>query len=142
MNTRTTSAINPQQFLVVAAMLIGLFLLARPAPHFDVRSISVLEASQLIASGAIVVDVREHEPYRGRHIPGAVSAPLSSLRKAIPAEIAQAKTRPVVVYCGDGLAIGPEGTSILNKAGFANAVNLEGGIQAWAGAGYAVETHG
>ena len=135
MNRRTTSTIDPQQFLIVAAILIGLFLLARPGPHFDVRSISALEASQLIASGAVVVDVREHEPYRGRHIPGAVSVPLSSLRNAIPAEIAQAKAKPVVVYCGDGVAIGPEGTSILNKAGFAQAVNLEGGIQAWAGAG-------
>ena len=44
-----------------------------------------------------------------------------------------------MVYCGDGTTLGPEGTHILNKAGFAGAVNLKPGIQGWAAAGLPIE---
>ena len=83
--------------------------------------------------------MRGEEQYRGRHIPGAVSVPLNSLRDGIPAAVPRDITRPIVFYCGDGVTIGPEGTSILNKAGYAKAVNLQGGIQGWVNAGFPVE---
>jgi len=45
----------------------------------------------------------------------------------------------ILVYCNQGLAHGAEGTEILNKAGFAGAVNLRDGIEGWAGAGYPIQ---
>jgi rhodanese-related sulfurtransferase len=44
----------------------------------------------------------------------------------------------ILIYCGDGVTHGPEGTEILNEAGYPNAVNLKPGIEGWARAGYAV----
>jgi rhodanese-related sulfurtransferase len=142
-NIGVAQRINPQQFLLVSAVLLILFLLAQRATtqHYNVKSVSALQARQLIDSGAVVIDVRGEESYGERHIPGAVSIPLSSLERAIPASIANAKTKPMVVYCGDGVTVGPKGTSILNKAGFANAVNLQAGIQGWVDAGLPVESH-
>jgi len=133
---------NAQQLLLFSAVLLVLILLAQlgSSQNFQVRSVSALEARRLIDSGAVVVDVRGPESYAGRHIPGAISVPLATLKEAVPAVIAHAMAKPVVVYCGDGVSIGPEGTALLNKAGFTQAVNLEHGIQGWADAGYSVET--
>lgn len=58
-----------------------------------------------------------------------LAAPLAA------AAFAAAKDGPVLVYCGDGVAIGPEATSILNAAGYARAVNFKPGIEGRAGAG-------
>ena len=43
--------------------------------------------------------------------------------------------KPVVVYCGDGARTGPEGTYVMNQAGYSGAVNLTGGLEGWAQAG-------
>ena len=129
-----------KNILYAAAALLALFFMIRTgsSESFDVRSVTAIEAKALIDSGALVVDVRGKEQFDGRHIPGAISVPLAMLRAAIPASLAHATTKPVVVYCGDGVTIGPEGTALLNKAGYAKAVNLQAGIQGWADAGYPV----
>jgi rhodanese-related sulfurtransferase len=133
-------AINDKsrQYLLFAGMLLMLFLIARGQSNdaaFQVRSIPATEAKRLIDGGAVVVDVRGPVSYGERHIPGAISVPLATLQRAIPATLSQAIAKPVVVYCGDGVSIGPEGTDILNKAGFKKAVNLQHGIEGWADAG-------
>jgi rhodanese-related sulfurtransferase len=50
-----------------------------------------------------------------------------------------AKAQPILVYCSDGLSIGPEATRILNEAGYAGAVNLRDGIEGWDKAGLPVK---
>lgn len=141
MSSYVARRMNPQQIMLAAALCFALILFIQrgTSPHFDVRNVSALEAKQLIDSGAVVVDVRGAESYGERHIPNAISVPLSSLEGAIPASIAHAIARPIVVYCGDGVTVGPKGTSILNKAGFTKAVNLQGGIQGWTDAGFPIE---
>ena len=94
-----------------------------------------------MAKGALVIDVRDRAAYEARHIAGAISAPVATLSTAIPASLESARTLPIVVYCGDGTTLGPEGTLVLNKAGFPGAVNLKPGIQGWASAGLPIE-HG
>lgn len=130
-----------RQFLLMATAALVLFFIVQEGSNRDlanVRSITALDAKKLIDDGAIVIDVRGSESYGSRHIPGAISVPLDSLRAQIPAVIAREKTRPIVVYCGDGVTMGPKGTALLNNAGYANAVNLGPGIQGWADAGYSV----
>ncbi|UUZ53519.1 rhodanese-like domain-containing protein [Massilia sp. H-1] len=122
-------------WLPVALIALALFVHAQMQPRFDVKNISIEEVSALIDSGAVVVDVRGKEAFDARHIPGALNLPLSLLRDGIPAVLASSKALPIVVYCGDGVRIGPEGTSLLNQAGYTNAVNVEKGIQGWADAG-------
>jgi rhodanese-related sulfurtransferase len=126
------------QYLLVAGALLLLFIFAQSqstASHFAIRTVTVAEAKRMIDDGAVVVDVRGPQSYGERHLPGAISVPLSSLHEAIPAALSQAIAKPVVVYCGDGVTVGPEGTDILNKAGFTKAVNMERGIEGWADAG-------
>ena len=141
MGTRIAQPDRSRQMLFAAGALMVLFFMIQTSPteKFDVRSVTATEAKALVDSGALVVDVRGTAQYDGRHIPGAISVPLATLRAAIPASLAPAITKPVVVYCGDGVTIGPEGTALLNKAGYAKAVNLKSGIQGWADAGYPVQ---
>ena len=97
--------------------------------------VDIQQAKTLIDAGALVIDVRGETQFAARYIPGAVLVPLEILRAGIPALIASAANKPVVVYCGDGVAHGPEGTHILQQAGFANVVNLKPDIEGWAAAG-------
>lgn len=121
--------------LGLALILFALQKQSRADLDASVTSISVQQAETLIKQGALVVDVRGPEAYGARHIPGALNIPLDMLRTAIPAVLAGSIAKPVVVYCGDGVTIGPEGTALLNKAGYAQAVNVQHGIQGWAAAG-------
>jgi len=147
MKPGATTVTDPARRLLIAAPLAAgvLYLLGRSdgsgesRPPFDVKEVLLEEARALIAAGAWVVDVRTRAAYEARHLPGAVLAPLSSLEEVIPAAFAAARELPIVVYCGDGRSIGPEGTHLLNKAGFAGAVNLRPGIQGWANAGLPIE---
>jgi len=54
-------------------------------------------------------------------------------------DAARPRHEPLVVHCGDGVSQGPEGTFILNQAGFAGAVNPRAGIRGWAAARPPVE---
>jgi hydroxyacylglutathione hydrolase len=107
-------------------------------PHRQVREVSAPDAKALIDGGALVIDVRGREQFDARHIAGAIAIPLDELRARIPAEVAADTARNIVIYCGDGVTTGPEGTAIMNAAGFPNAVNLQPGMKGWEQAGYPV----
>jgi len=110
-----------------------------PGKHYDVTSATVQQARGLIDSVAVFVDVRNEEAFKKRHIPDALLIPVAVLRTAIPNSLADAKAKPVVVYCGVVASIGPEGTFLLNQAGYAKAVNLKSGIAGRARAGLPVQ---
>jgi rhodanese-related sulfurtransferase len=132
---------NPRLILYLFIILAAFIFIANRAAghHYNIKDISVSEAKVLIDSWALVIDVRKEDAFRHRHIPGALSIPLEVLRNGIPASLAQAKDKPVVVYCGDGVTTGPEGTHILNKAGYNRAVNIKTGIDGWSSAGLPVQ---
>ena len=140
----SASNANSTRRLLLTLPLVGggLFLLGRSPknPEFNVKEVLVEEAKLLIAAGALVIDVRERAAYEAKHIAGALLVPVATLSAAIPASLEGARTQPVVVYCGDGTALGPEGTHLLNKAGFTQAVNLKPGIQGWVSAGLPIES--
>ena len=131
------------QIILFGILAVAILLMTRqsaPGKSFNVQNITVAEAKQLIDGGAVVVDVRDASAYEARHIPEAMSIPLDALKQAIPASLVYAKTKAIVVYCGDGVSIGPEGTALLTQAGYINAVNLKSGIQGWAAAGMPVKS--
>ena len=130
--------------LLAALLALGAigWLLTPPSqltPRFTVPEVDLPTAKALIDSGAVIVDVRPKGAYDSGHIPGALSIPLEELKKAIPADLATAKGKRIVVNCGEGSTYGPEGTHVLNQAGFTGAANLKGGIQGWKSAGFPVE---
>jgi len=106
-----------------------------------VREVGPADAKALIDAGALVIDVRGPEAFAARHVAGAVHIPLEEMHSALAAKkVDVASDKPIVVYCGDGARSGPEGTAILNAAGFPNAVNLTGGMEGWQKAGLPTES--
>ena len=100
-------------------------------PEIDQRRFS-----QLHATGARVVDVREPDEYRAGHVPGAQLMPLHVLGARAPELPTNA---PVYVICQSG-ARSAEATQLLRNAGV-DAINVQGGTAAWAQAGKPIE-HG
>ncbi len=58
------------------------------------------QGRELVANGALLLDVRTPEEFRERHLDGAVNIPVQEL----PTRLRElgAKDRPVVVYCRSG----------------------------------------
>jgi rhodanese-related sulfurtransferase len=75
-----------------------------------------------------VLDVREPWEIEICHLAGALTIPLQSL----PARVGEVPSdRPVVVLCHHGMR-SLQAATWLHRAGLVNAVNLAGGIDAWA----------
>jgi len=55
----------------------------------------------LLAAGAQLIEVLPKEEYDDEHVSGAQNIPLRQLTEATTAHLD--RTRPVVVYCWDGL---------------------------------------
>ena len=108
-----------------------------PLKPFAVPEISLSDAVAAIARGAVVIDVRGRDAYEKDHIAGAVSVPLEELKRRA-AEFAALKEQELVIYCGNGSTLGPQGTRVLNEAGHPAAKNLTAGLSGWKAAGHPV----
>ncbi|HYB52611.1 MAG TPA: rhodanese-like domain-containing protein [Thermoanaerobaculia bacterium] len=78
--------------------------------------------------GPALLDVREPHEYALADLPDSIKVPLGTLPKSldrIP------KDRELVVYCRSGARSG-NAVQFLRQVGYERAVNLEGGINAWA----------
>jgi adenylyltransferase/sulfurtransferase len=104
--------------------------LACSAKQDDNRfSLAVDSARQLIAQGALVVDVREPHEYRqGYHLPNAISLPLSQFKQDFSKHIPKGK--PVVLYCQQGQR-SLVALSMLQNSGYDSCYSIAGGITAW-----------
>jgi hydroxyacylglutathione hydrolase len=78
-----------------------------------------------------LVDVRRPAEWAADHITGAIHMPLNHLLRTLD-ELD--RTRPVAVHCKSGYR-SSIATSLLQRAGFQDVVNLSGGFDAWCGAG-------
>lgn len=94
------------------------------------------EAREALRGGAVALDVREREEVRSGRIPDAVNLPLGSLSRML---VSLDRRRPIVTYCGHGER-SATALSILERAGFSELYNLNGGIDAWREAGYPILT--
>lgn len=83
----------------------------------------------------VLIDVREQDEYDEKHIPGITLIPMSELQSRVD-EIPTDKT--VVVTCRSGNRSG-QVTDFLRQNGFDNVHNMQGGINDWEAAGFAVE---
>lgn len=96
--------------------------------------IGPVEATRLLDTGALLLDVREHHEWSAGHAPGARHLPLGELRTrlaSLPGDVC------VVVVCRSGRR-SAEATEVLMVEGF-DAVNLDGGMLAWVEAGCPLE---
>ncbi len=82
-----------------------------------------------------VLDVRPAEEYRAGHIPGALSVPVTELKKRV-AELP--KNREIVAYCrGPYCVMAIEAVKVLRKRGF-RAHRMEEGVVDWRARGWRV----
>lgn len=121
-----------QKFIVALAVLI----LAGCAPK-DVQSVDVKEASERLARGELLLDIRENDDYKEFHIPNSMSIPYGRLASRL-AELEPYKAKPIMVIDHSGLRT-PRALELLQKAGYAQVFAVKGGIAEWQAAGLPVE---
>lgn len=98
-----------------------------------VEDITVEELSALVASGVVVIDVRESDEYVSGHVPGAVSAPMSALPDHIDVFAKDATNYVICQAGGRSMRV----CEYLDGNGY-RVVNVTGGTGAWMAAGYDV----
>lgn len=99
----------------------------RPVTDFDME-VDTLAALRASGSAPVVLDVREPWEVELCSIDGSLHIPMGEL----PERIAEIPTdQPVVLVCHHGLRSG-HATAWLRARGFDKAINLAGGIDAWA----------
>ena len=100
-----------------------------------VPEVTADEGQTLDDAGAVLLDVRELNEWQAGHVVDAVFVPLGEVAARadeLPVD------RRVVVICRSGVR-SARATSFLRAQGF-DAVNLAGGMRAWAAAGLDIVT--
>jgi rhodanese-related sulfurtransferase len=106
-----------------------------PNESGDAADIDVDEGKRRIDAGAILLDVREPDEWHAGHAENALWIPMGEVaarQQDVPDD------RPIVVIC----RVGSRSARVANalvRGGF-DAVNLAGGMRAWAAAGFPVVT--
>ncbi|MGQ4450092.1 rhodanese-like domain-containing protein [Streptomyces griseus] len=110
-----------------------MFLFNRKTPRLSVHEARGRTGGE--RSESVLLDVREKPEWRAGHAPDALHAPLTGLAAggALPAS---ARGRALVVICRSGHR-SRQAAKLLAERG-ADAVDVEGGMNAWAAAGYPV----
>ena len=98
------------------------------------HEIDVDQLAERLAAGAEVVDVREPVEYAAAHVADTRLIPMGQLAGRLQ-ELD--RSRPVHLICRSGNRSGAM-CDVLTAAGF-EAVNVRGGIEAWAASGRPVE---
>lgn len=102
------------------------------------RDVSAFEAVQLInRKDAVVIDVRDIGEFEAGHITGAKHVPERQVVERLK-ELEKFKDKPLILTCRSGMRSGAA-VQVLRRNGFAEAVNLRGGIVAWEQAGMPVQ---
>jgi hydroxyacylglutathione hydrolase len=118
----------------------GILLWSEAGLELDtVPQITVSELNDLLQRehALQIIDVRRPPEYASGHVPGAMTAPLQNLREnTLLANLNPSETTAVI--CAGGYR-SSAATSILQRMGFSDLLNVAGGTTAWIGAGYEVE---
>ncbi len=96
-----------------------------------IPQVEPVEAQEMLDRGGVqLIDVREPWEHEEAHIPGCRLIPMGE----VPARLAEIdRETPAIVYCRSGGRSGKIVT-MLREAGYEKALNLKGGILAWANA--------
>lgn len=126
--------INMRHFLLSFPLL---FMACGTSSHQSTRLDPASFEARLNEPDVQLVDARTPGEYAAGHLAGATNLDWNGGR--LQATVDQLdKTRPVLVYCASGRR-SAEAREFLIEQGFNDVVDLQGGINAWAGAGKAIE---
>jgi rhodanese-related sulfurtransferase len=95
----------------------------------DVPQVTPSRARALLDDGALLLDVREDDEWSAGHAAGAMHVPLGQV-----GSVELPRDRSVVVVCRSG-GRSSKAVTALSATGV-QAVNFEGGMTAWAAAGF------
>ena len=106
--------------------------------ELNVPKISVNELKNMIVSGEqlIILDVQSHEDHLEASLPVTTSIPLDELNARI-SELPKNKTI-IAIDSGEGCQSCVRATEILLTSGYTDVKKLNGGVTAWAEAGYPI----
>lgn len=94
------------------------------------KPITVAQASEKIAAGDQLLDVRTQEEWDQGHLKGAKRVSIAEEGFVDKAKAVLDPKKPVVVYCRSGNR-SAKATKLLREAGFTTVLDLAGGIIAW-----------
>jgi rhodanese-related sulfurtransferase len=121
--------------MIGAAALLGFALLSQQLSAS--QGVDVKQAHSMVSSqGALLLDVREPSEYAAIHASSAKLIPLGEVGLRLK-EIEAYKDKPVAVICRSGRR-SAKAVALLQEAGFTQAVNVQGGTNAWEQAGLEV----
>jgi rhodanese-related sulfurtransferase len=103
-------------------------------PTLQPLSPRALKAMLADGNELALIDVREELIFSQAHLLFARSVPLSRIELNFARLVPRRATRVVLCDEGDGLA--ERAGDVLNSAGYSNLFVLDGGVAAWAGAGF------
>jgi rhodanese-related sulfurtransferase len=119
---------------LIAIVLISGGALLWPALTVRGKRGTPQDITMLINRGkTTILDVRDAKDYADGHLPDAKNIPLADLDQRL-SELDKFKSRSLIVV-GKSDARASAAAAKLGKAGFADVVNLEGGVAAWQKAG-------
>jgi rhodanese-related sulfurtransferase len=99
----------------------------------SLKSITPAEAHDLIAQGAVLVDIRDKDEHAREHIPGAHHVALSEINKGkVPSQ-----AKAIIYHCRSGGRT-TANAQALRDATLCEAYVVEGGLDAWRKAGLPV----
>jgi rhodanese-related sulfurtransferase len=127
-------------YLLAAAVGLAAMIAYTELRHLTRRftELGLVQAVQLLNADAVVVDVRSPDRFHTGHIAGARNVPFESLDAEAEKRLGQAKERPIITYCDNGLT-GARAASLLAKHAFSKVYNLRGGLEAWRRESYPLE---
>jgi molybdopterin/thiamine biosynthesis adenylyltransferase/rhodanese-related sulfurtransferase len=99
------------------------------AAKSEITEVDTAGAADRIASGALVLDVREPDEHAEGALAGAIHIPRGHLEAQVEARISD-KDAPVVVYCAGGVR-SAFAARTLQELGYHDVVSLEGGFGRW-----------
>jgi rhodanese-related sulfurtransferase len=119
-----------KRYLIIVALLV--FVGAVWAQTSSAPMITAQAARDLLTSGkdVLLIDVRTHDEFVSRHIPGAILFPSSEINKDSAASIIGTDLdRILIVYCASG-GRSKTSSAVLLSLGYKNVWNL-GAISSW-----------
>jgi molybdopterin/thiamine biosynthesis adenylyltransferase/rhodanese-related sulfurtransferase len=99
------------------------------ATRTQIREVDTATGEQLLAQGALLLDVREPDEYEQGAIPGSVHIPRGQLESNIESRVAD-HDRQIVVMCAGGVR-SAFATKTLAELGYTDVVSMDGGFNKW-----------
>ncbi|GAC1429132.1 MAG: hypothetical protein NVS2B3_14740 [Vulcanimicrobiaceae bacterium] len=90
------------------------------------------EALRRMKAGALLIDVRDEDEFAEAHVDGAVLIPLPDLEARLDEF---PRNRELLLFCRSARRSGLAQDALVDRFGYRDVANVEGGILAWEKAG-------